>query len=312
MKRLLLTPFLILLSLNILFAQCFESSCIPKEIKETCTVDKSKGCIDWTNGIMYAVGLGIPNPDYKVESQKKAMALRAAKLDGMRNLLEMLEGVNISSQTTVKAGMLTDDTIESQISGKLQNVIQAGQKSMNDGSVWMTVKMYMKDIRPILLNTGSSGLNSDTWHTETDTSTQASSQQTQTESQDTKTEESNSPYGGLADQVYSGLIIDASGTGLTPALSPKIYSESGQEIYGSANVGRDFSLKYGISGYAKDLDKAKSNDRIKGNVLLLKAKGLYKGNDSDLRISNDDANLLSQLDKTQAFLREARVMILLD
>lgn len=308
MKRLLLIPFLILLSLNILFAQCFESSCIPKEIKETCTVDKSKGCIDWTNGIMYSVGLGVPNPDYKVESQKKAMTLRAAKVDAMRNLLEMLEGVNISSETTVKAGMLIDDTIETQIKGKLQNVVQAGQKSMNDGTIWMTVKMFMKDIRPVLLNTGSSGLNSDTWHTEEQTTTQP----TQTESQNSQENESDSQYGGSADQIYSGLIIDAKGIGLTPALSPKVYSESGKEVYGSINVGRDFSLKYGISGYAKDLDKAKSNDRIKGNVLLLKAKGLYNSQDSDLAISNDDANLLSQLDKSQAFLREARVMILLD
>jgi hypothetical protein len=312
MKQILLIPFLVLLSLNILFAQCFESSCIPREIKETCTVDKSKGCIDWTNGIMYAVGLGIPNPDYKVESQKKAMTLRAAKVDAMRNLLEMLEGVNISSETTVKAGMLTDDTIQTQIKGKLHNVIQAGQKSMEDGSIWMTVKMFMKDIRSILLNTISGGSNSDTWHSKSDSFNQKASQPTQTESQDNQVNEPESQYGGSIDQVYSGLIIDAKGIGLTPALSPKVYSESGKEVYGSINVGRDFSLKYGISGYAKELEKAKSNNRIKGNVLLLKAKGLYNGNDSDLAISNDDANLLSQLDKSQAFLREARVMILLD
>ena len=297
-------------------AQCFEATCIPREIKETCTVDKSKGCIDWTNGIIYAVGLGIPNKKFEDPAQRLAMTLRAAKVEGMRNLLEMLEGVNITSSTTVKEGMLENDAIDSHMKGKLKNVVQAGQKTMSDGSVWMTVKMFMKDIRPILLYGGQTEESVDTWHANSkqshDTKQPQQKEATVAAGEAISADPDEIHYGGSTDVIYTGLVIDARGTGLMPALAPKIYNEAGREVYGSAAVDRDFALKFGIVGYTNDIEKAKSNDRVKGNVLFLKAKGFFGGQSSDLKITNDDANLITQLDKNQSFLREARVMVLID
>ena len=312
MKRLTILLICLVFGAVHLFAQCFEAACIPREIKETCTVDKSTGCIDWTNGILYAAGLGVPNKKFEDPAQRHAMALRAAKLEGMRNLLEMLEGVHITSSTTVKEGMLNNDVIETQIRGKLKNVVQAGQKTMGNGSIWITVKMYMKDIRPILLE-GVRKRESDTWHAD---SGQAQVEERpvreETAVEETAVESSEMHYGGSIDTIYTGLVVDARGTGVVPALAPKIYSETGREVYGSAAIDREFALKFGIVGYAKDLEKVKSDDRVKGNILFLKARGLFGGQNSDLKIAEEDAELISQLDRSQSFLREARVMILVD
>lgn len=316
MKRLTILFICVAFGVGNLLAQCFEATCIPREIKESCTVDKSKGCIDWTNGIVYAVGLGVPNKKFEDPAQREAMTLRAAKVEGMRNLLEMLEGVNITSSTTVREGMLENDAIDSQIRGKLQNVIQAGQKTMSNGSVWMTVKMFMKDIRPILLYGGQAKESADTWHTDSARSPETDrlpQEDAGREAGETETADSDEiHYGGSADEIYTGMVLDARGTGVIPALAPKIYDESGREVYGSAAVDRDFALKFGIVGYAKEAEKAKSNERVRGSVLFLKAKGLFGGRRSDLQLTEEDANLLTQLDKSQSFLREARVMIVID
>jgi hypothetical protein len=58
------------------------------------------------------------------------------------------------------------------------------------------------------------------------------------------------------------------------------------------------------------MERAKSNERVKGNPLLIKAGGSDK-NASDLVISREDAELLNKLDASQTFLREARVIVII-
>ena len=112
--------------------------------------------------------------------------------------------------------------------------------------------------------------------------------------------------------AYTGLIIDAKGTGVTPAMSPKIYDPDGKEVYGSAYVSRDFAISQGIVGYVKSVDQARDTDRVKGNPAVIKALQSKGPNKSDLVISKEDAATLRDLSQTQTFMREARVMIVLD
>jgi hypothetical protein len=123
--------------------------------------------------------------------------------------------------------------------------------------------------------------------------------------------------GGAAQAVntrasYSGLIIDARGTGVLPAMSPKVLDPEGREIYGSAYVTREFAVQQGIAGYAKDVEAAKQNDRVKGNPLVIKAVEAKGANKADLVISMADANALREIAQAQNFMRQTRVLIVLD
>jgi len=262
---------------------------------------ESNGCIDWDNGIIYATGMGVPNPKFETQAQKSYSAYQAAKTVAMRNLLQMVQGINITSSRTVKAGMLEDDTINTQISGKIRHVQEAGKAQvMNDGSMWVTMKMFMRDIISILVNNQQFALKGGSLF-----------QSPKEQKAKTETKEDSGPqYGGQEDTIYSGVIIDARGTGVTPAMSPKIFGPDGKEVYGSIAVKREFALQHGIVGYVKDLDKAQQNDRVKGNPLLIKAS-LSSDKASDLVISEKDAELLSKLDASQSFLREARVIVII-
>jgi len=95
-------------------------------------------------------------------------------------------------------------------------------------------------------------------------------------------------------------------------MSPKIDDENGKEVYGSAYVDRSFVTKHGMAGYVKTLERAKQNDRIKDKPLVIKALKSAGKNNTDLVISNKDANKLRQIASNQSFLKEARVIILLD
>ena len=107
-------------------------------------------------------------------------------------------------------------------------------------------------------------------------------------------------------------MIDARGTEISPALSPKVLNEDGDVIYGFADVDRQFSLEQGMIGYLKDIQAARSNERIKDRPFEIKALNSSGNNNSDLVISNADGVRLRQMNREQSFLREARVMVVLD
>ncbi|PCI27065.1 MAG: hypothetical protein COB67_09520 [SAR324 cluster bacterium] len=308
MKRIYLLAFLVIFGTSSeVFAQsCFGTSCLPKAVTNACTEMKGNGCIDWENGVVYAVGMGVPNPNFPSAAQRRYAAYEAAKIVAMRNLLQMVEEINITSSRTVKTGMLESDVIHTQITGRLRHVQEAGQpKNMNDGSIWVTMKMYLRDIMSVLINNGQFG---------TKGAPAAQVQAPATAPIPAATiapvKKQGVEYGGSADVIYSGLIIDARDSSVSPAMSPKIYDETGLEVYGSAAVDRNFALRHGVVGYVKGLKKAMKNDRVQGKPLIIKA--IRSGDkSSDLLISNQDAELLRKLEATQTFLREARVIIVI-
>ncbi len=300
MKRLILITSILIFVQGSAWAQefCSGTTCMPKEAQNECTTMQSNGCIDWSNGVVYATGMGVPNPNFKTQAQRTYSAYEAAKTVAMRNLLQIVEGINISSTKTVKAGMLENDTINTQISGRIRHVLEAGRaKTMSDGSIWVTMKMYLRDIMSILVNNRQFDIQDSVMD------------KTATQKPEKEVKKDGPTYGGEAGTVYTGLIIDARGTGISPAMSPKIYNADGKEIYGSAAVERDFVLQHGIVGYVKDMKKAEQHKRVKGNPIIIKAGSSQK--ETDVTISNEDAELLEKLDATQSFLREARVLIII-
>lgn len=310
MKKAILLLALGALALNApaMATECDGYGCLSEKIKESCTLEQANGCIDWENGILYAVGMGVPNESLKSNAQKRYSALEAAKVVAMRNLLALVEDVQISSSQTVKMGMLENDTIQTEIHGTLRHVTQTGQPRLaSDGTAWVTVKMYLKDLRNILVkNEGFEavgGLAPDSEAPKHSTTAKVK------EVAPPKADEVN--YGGDVSTVYSGLILDARGSGVTPAMSPKVLSETGEEVYGSFLVTREFVLDKGVAAYLKDMDKALSHERVSGRPLVLKATKAEGNKGADLSISGADADLLKELTKKQTFLQEARVIILL-
>jgi len=112
--------------------------------------------------------------------------------------------------------------------------------------------------------------------------------------------------------VLTGLVVDARGLGVRPAMAPKILDESGQEVYGSAFVSREFAVQQGMSGYAKDVGAAKQNQRVTANPLVVKGLRVDGPGQCDIVISNTDAVRLRNSSADLSFLEKCRVMIVVD
>ena len=281
--RIFITSTVFLLT-GILYAQGLD---------QRCTQMGESACVDWDRGVVMAEGLGAPASSAKNIAQKNATALRAAKLDAARNMLEMIKGINLSSSTTMRDAMVQNDTVRTQVQGRLFGLRPSGKpRYFSDGSVSILMEASLRQTIPDEALTSSTG---------------------------GAPREISGPSSGSSGsarldpgKVYTGLIIDARGSGAQPAMSPKIYDEEGNELYGSAYVDQEFVQKHGMAGYVRDLDQALANDRVQGTPAVLKALSSSGANQTDLILSKSDADQLRGLADHLNFLREARVVIVLD
>lgn len=243
------------------------------------------GSIDWTKGVVMATGFGAPPPTAVNAAQARALAERAAFLVATRNLLEVVKGIRVDSATLVENMMVSSDVIKTEVSGFIQGA-QIVKKQVNpDGSVQVTVAMKLNgDFSSAFLPQSSGG-----------------------------PEVIPMPQGqGTPSTAFTGLIVDARGSGVRPAVAPKIRNEEGREVYGSAFVNRQYAVEQGMVGYLKDVESAKGNPRVTDRPLLVKALKTDGPNKTDLVISNNDAQVLHGMKEHLTFLEKARVMVILD
>ncbi len=88
----------------------------------------------WGPVILKAKGSAIPPPDAVNPVQARLMALRAAKIEALRNLLEQAQGVTIISNSTVADFMLKSDVIKSRVEGFVKGAWVSEERLLSDGS----------------------------------------------------------------------------------------------------------------------------------------------------------------------------------
>jgi hypothetical protein len=242
----------------------------------------SGGVVDWTDQMIREVGIGAPNPNLPIGAQRPS-AIEAAKRVALRNLLERVQGMNITSEVTVQEYMVVSDVIYNRVEGAVRNFRVVDTRYKSDGSVEVEVEVPLSGIYSTVL-----------------TDYIPMGQQ---------------PYGyegTPSSTVYTGLIVDARGLGLRPALAPKIVDQNGMEVYGTGSVSRDYALQIGVVGYEKDLNRARANERVTNNPLVVKAVEVSGTHNTDVVVSNQEANMIRAAAQNLNFLQQCKVMLILD
>jgi hypothetical protein len=261
------------------------------ESKVTDTVG-GRGLVNYEDGYIEAVGTGAPPEQYYGKPQGRPMALRAAQIDAYRNLLETVQGVQIDSQTTVKDFAVESDVINASVSGLVKGASVVDKSYLSDGTVEVTVRMPLSGVVRAVIP-------------------KIIADDKKTDIQEHKPVPfSKKP--APKDEVYTGLVVDARGFQARPAISPKIFDEDGSEIYGTLLVKKDYAIKQGISGYARDVTAAQSNPRVTDNPMTVKAVRAQGAAMTELIISSDDAKKIRSAKDNLSFLQKCRVMIVLD
>lgn len=122
----------------------------------------------------------------------------------------------------------------------------------------------------------------------------------------------NAPVETTDPDAYTGLVVDARNIGTQPALVPRIVDENGRDVYGPAFASREFAVQKGMSAYETDFDAAAENPRIGDAPLIVKGLRTEGAGRCNIVIANADAARIRKSSDHLIFLRQCRVVIVLD
>ncbi|MEO0077554.1 MAG: hypothetical protein ABIK86_00940 [candidate division WOR-3 bacterium] len=243
------------------------------------------GVVDWSGGTVRARGTGVMDPGNMNKAQARLMAERAAVVVAQRNLLEIVNGVRVDSDTRVQNFMTDYDVVYTHVEGIVKGARQVGPARYDSvaGTVEVELEMPMygdssleQALAPVLGPKGevaAAGL---------------------------------SPRVREFFEQYGGLVMDAGNSGLKPALFPKIYDEDGNLLLDTKDC-----LKYaGRSGQAavqfiRALDEVLANKKLGNQPLVLKVKQVRGKLGADIVISRVDADKLKWLKDGARYLFDA-------
>lgn len=256
------------------------------------------GIINYEDGYIEALGIGAVDPAKIKGTNARPMCLRAAETVAKRNLLEVIKGVQIDSQTTVKDFITESDVINTSVQGFIRGAVVVNKDYLSDGTCEVTVRMslsgkFAQTIIPKAIQE------------------EQKRQPPPPPAAPEPTPAAPQPTPASA-PVYTGMVVDARGLGARPAMSPKIVDETGAEVYGSMIVDKTFAVSQGISGYARDLTAAQGNQRVTNNPKTVKGMSAEGAGKADIKISNAEAQQIRAAAENMSFMKQCRVMIVLD
>lgn len=265
------------------------------------TIEKSaSGQVNWTEGWIQSTGLGAP-PDKAGPGQARAMAQRAAYAVAVRNLLESVKGVRVDSATLVDNYIVKNDVIKTQVSGFVKGAQTVKTEVQSDGGVEVTVRVPL-------------------WGTESLVSALAGEKGLQAR---------DLPPETPSEEGATGLVIDARGLGVKPAVFPAVVDDKGGVVYGPETVDRAAAEQNGMVQY-RSLPKDGSISSLFGPDVYvirpvgmlppregrrpLKIKGLDKGGalKANIMISSEDAQKIRGDGQMKGALGRSKVVIVTD
>lgn len=300
---------------------------IPAEVIEAV----GSGEINWSQGIVTAKGSGAPPKESKNIAQARLMTERAAVADARRNLLETLKGVRVDSITHVEDYMVQNDEIRLRTEGLIQasTEIRKLRKYLSDGAIEVTVAMSLGgDFLSLLMSLPKSAPALQPGAPPTlppekprsllsgippDEKKEAPPAVPPISKGEEKPVSKPEPKPSLADlPPYTGLVVDARGLQVQPALVPKVLDEQGVELYQGGYVSHEKVAQSGVALYARDLTSAQTHSRVGKNPMTVKGFKINPGNPSDIILSPDGTKRVAPFTRKGTFLEECKVMIVID
>lgn len=244
--------------------------------------------VDWTDGLIEVTGMGV-EPESGTRAQKRLMAERAALTDAYRKLVEATDGIRVEADTTVKNFAAESDLVRTQLNSFIKGARILETRHLEDGSAEVRVALD-------LYGKGRSV---------------AKAIQKQPRPKKAKVTGTVDSLLAPAEvrETYTGVIVDARGLGLEPAMSPMILDESASRLYLSSKVAvePDAVVNRGIASYAGSIAEGQKLSRVGSNPLVLKAKRVEDR--TNVVLDDVAAKQLLGADRRKGFLKELAVVL---
>lgn len=206
-----------------------------------------------SEGIISADGFGtVDSSQARNRVQAKLLARRAAIVDAQRNLLEVLEGVRVTSGTTVKDAQLESDLIANRVKGLLKNYFTLNESTTEEDGTWLA------EVRlGVCVNRASDSC------TKRQTLTEALFDQLDKAGPDAR-------YQGTAPgpnaTSYTGLVVDLTTSDFVPLLDARVVDPGGKEVYGPGHYkGRQGDWLH----WSTSMSEAAANNEVIGGRPLV-------------------------------------------
>ncbi len=301
------------------------------------------GWIDWSRGIILAKGSGAPPREARNIAQARLMTERAALTDARRNLLEVLKGVRVDSSTLVENFMVKDDQIRLQAEGFIQGSVEVRRfrKYLSDGAIEITVAVDLAgDFISLMLQAATEARKGVEKAPSEDKPGPSPSPppiappaaaavpekkpepafppavavpEKKPEPPPAPTKVPPKPLPSPADlPPYTGVVLDARGLGMKPALLIRVLDEGGTELYRGGYVPQEKAAQNGLALFSRDLTAAQTNPRVGKNPLTLKGSKVDPATPSDIILAEENARKMAPYAQKGTFLEDCRVMVVLE
>jgi hypothetical protein len=234
------------------------------------------GKVNWTDKTITTTGSGAPDLKAANVAVARLGAERAAKADALRNVIETVKGVRVSGAESAGQAMEQSPEIRTKVEGVVRNFEVVDTKYYSDGGVDVVVKVPLDSVLDALLPA----------------------------KKDNAPSPADSAAGGP-----TGVIVNAKGLKVPPALAPRIVDDKGNQIYGADMVNHDALVQRGVVSYAKTVEQAQRDARVSGKPLVVKGVRVTQAGSSDVVIGSDDA---AKLAMAKVALGAGKVIIVTD
>lgn len=266
------------------------------------------GTVNWTTGVVTAVGIGAPPEKASSPGQARAMAERAAFAVAIRNLLEAVKGIQVDSATLVESYVVKDDVVKTRVTGLVKGAQVIRKEVQPDGGVEVTVGVSLTgELFDVVL---SKGFGRKVPAVEPAKPVPPTSKAP--EPAPVSKAPAPPPPAAGAVEAYTGLLVDARGLGLKPALAPRLLDEQGTELYASAVLDRSKAVEAGVAGYAKDMVAGSRQARVTDNPLIVKGVKASGDKATDVMIGGGGVKAIQQSEPASHFLQQGRVVVVYD
>jgi hypothetical protein len=194
------------------------------------------GAVDWQKRVARCTGSGAANLKDAAGNPAVARigAEKAARLDALRNCLEVMKGVTVSGTQTVGSAAGADNAVKGSVEGAVKGFRTVATRYFSDGGVELDVEVPLDAVGEAVLPRAAAA---------------------------------------PAATGPTSLVVDATGLKVAPALAPRLLDESGQELYGPSALGESARKAGGVAAYARSLDAARRDlaSRLGDRPLVVKA-----------------------------------------
>ena len=252
-------------------------------------------------GKLVVKGEGLPKKDAATSGEKELTAKRAATAVAQRNVAEVLNGVIVTGQTTVKDMALESDQIRSTVEGMIkgaQIIYEAYDSLRGIAVVYLAIQVD-----------GADGLNGQLLP-----QVLSALPQPTAPAYVPPVAPSPAPPAALPAepaQLYDALILDIKEHPFKPALINRILAQNGEILYDPTKIAQNILVERGAGDYTNDVGKAKAilSERGSKNPMVIKVVGVVKF--TDVQVSGDDAAGIFSANQKANFLECAKVVFVL-